>query len=31
LVFMETEREIRVLAVAHLKRRPGYWLNRVEP
>jgi hypothetical protein len=31
LVFVETEREIRILAVAHLKRRPGYWLNRVEP
>ena len=30
LVFMETQRDIRVLAVAHLKRRPGYWLNRVE-
>jgi plasmid stabilization system protein ParE len=29
VVFMELEAEIRVLAVAHLKRRPGYWLNRV--
>ena len=30
LVFMELETETRILAVAHVKRRPGYWLNRVE-
>lgn len=29
LVFMELPPEVRVLAVAHLKRRPGYWLNRI--
>jgi toxin ParE1/3/4 len=31
LVFMELEHESRVLAVAHAKRRPGYWLGRVQP
>lgn len=31
LVFMVREHEIRVLAVAHAKRRPGYWLRRVVP
>jgi toxin ParE1/3/4 len=30
IVFMDLGTEIRVLAVAHAKRRPGYWLNRVE-
>ncbi len=25
LVFLELEHEIRILAVAHAKRRPGYW------
>ena len=25
------EDEVRVLAVAHAKRRPGYWLSRVRP
>jgi hypothetical protein len=29
LVFLELPSEIRIVAVAHLKRRPGYWLNRV--
>jgi hypothetical protein len=29
VIFMELENEIRVLAVAHVKRRPGYWLSRV--
>ncbi len=29
VVFMETADAIRVLAVAHVKRRPGYWLGRV--
>jgi len=28
-VFMELPSEIRILAVAHAKRRPKYWLNRV--
>lgn len=31
LVFLVREDEIRVLAVAHAKRRPGYWLSRVRP
>ncbi|MGH7332674.1 MAG: type II toxin-antitoxin system RelE/ParE family toxin [Candidatus Rokuibacteriota bacterium] len=30
IVFMDLRTEIRVLAVAHAKRRPGYWLNRAE-
>jgi hypothetical protein len=29
VVFMDLGREVRVLAVAHAKRRPGYWLNRI--
>jgi plasmid stabilization system protein ParE len=29
IVFTELAEEIRVLAVAHGKRRPGYWLYRV--
>jgi plasmid stabilization system protein ParE len=29
-VFMELEREIRVLAVAHGKRQAGYWLSRIK-
>ena len=29
LVFVVTEVEIQVIAVAHTKRRPGYWLDRV--
>ena len=28
LVFLELQTEIRVLAVAHAKRHPDYWLNR---
>jgi plasmid stabilization system protein ParE len=31
LVFLVQEDEVRVLAVAHAKRRPGYWLGRVRP
>ena len=30
LVFMELGDEVRVLAVAHVKRQPGYWLDRVQ-
>lgn len=30
VVFMDLGDQVRVLAVAHAKRRPGYWLNRVE-
>jgi hypothetical protein len=30
VVFLVQEREVRVLAVAHAKRRPGYWLTRVQ-
>jgi plasmid stabilization system protein ParE len=29
VIFMDLGAEIRVLAVAHMKRRPGYWLGRV--
>lgn len=29
VIFMDLGTEIRVLAVAHAKRRPGYWLDRV--
>lgn len=31
VVFLVREVEVRVLAVAHAKRRPGYWLSRVRP
>jgi len=29
LVFLALGDEIRILAVAHAKREPGYWLNRI--
>ncbi len=29
LIFLELEEEIRIVAVAHQKRRPAYWLRRV--
>lgn len=29
LIFLELKREIRVIAVAHTSRRPGYWIYRV--
>jgi len=29
VIFMDLGEHIRVLAVAHAKRRPGYWLGRV--
>jgi len=29
VVFIDLGAEVRVLAVAHAKRRPGYWLNRI--
>ena len=31
LVFLELPEEIRIVAVAHVRRRPGYWLNRLKP
>jgi plasmid stabilization system protein ParE len=31
VVFVEFDTEVTVLAVAHAKRRPGYWLNRMTP
>ena len=31
LVFLELEVEIRLIAVAHTSRRPGYWLDRLNP
>ena len=30
LVFLELQTEIRVLVVAHAKRNPDYWLNRLQ-
>lgn len=29
LIFMDLGEHIRILAAAHAKRRPGYWLDRV--
>jgi hypothetical protein len=29
VVFIDLGTEVNVLAVAHAKRRPGYWLNRL--
>ncbi|MEM7357034.1 MAG: type II toxin-antitoxin system RelE/ParE family toxin [Acidobacteriota bacterium] len=29
LVFLDRDEEVRILAVAHTKQRPGYWLNRL--
>jgi plasmid stabilization system protein ParE len=29
VVFMEGEANVRVLAIAHTRRQPGYWLDRV--
>jgi len=29
IVFLVRREEVRVLAVAHVKRRPGYWLSRI--
>jgi toxin ParE1/3/4 len=29
IVFLVRPEEVRVLAVAHAKRRPGYWLSRI--
>lgn len=29
VVFLELDQELRLLAVAHQKRRPGYWLDRL--
>ena len=31
LVFMDLPAQVRVLAVAHLRRQTGYWLNRIRP
>lgn len=31
LVYVELKEEIRVLALAHGARRPGYWAERLEP
>jgi plasmid stabilization system protein ParE len=31
LVFLELSKEIRILAIAHAKRHPDDWLNRVRP
>ena len=29
VVFRETAKELQVIAIAHAKRRPGYWKKRV--
>jgi toxin ParE1/3/4 len=29
-ISLELTSEIRIVAVAHVRRKPGYWLNRVE-
>jgi toxin ParE1/3/4 len=29
IVYFETESEIRILAIAHGRRRPGYWRDRL--
>jgi plasmid stabilization system protein ParE len=29
IVFVEVDDEVRVVAVVHAKRRPGYWMRRV--
>jgi hypothetical protein len=31
VVFMDMVGEVRVVAVAHARRRPGFWLGRVRP
>ena len=31
VVFLQLPNEIRVIAVAHARRQPGYWLGRVRP
>jgi toxin ParE1/3/4 len=31
IVFLELDAEIRVLAFAHHRRRPGYWRKRIRP
>jgi plasmid stabilization system protein ParE len=31
VAYLVTSREMRVLAVAHTRRRPGYWRSRTEP
>ena len=30
IIYLETEYEVMVYAVAHLSRSPGYWINRLE-
>jgi toxin ParE1/3/4 len=30
VLFLELDADIRIIAVAHLKREPDYWLNRLE-
>lgn len=30
VAFVELEKELRVIAVAHDKRKPGYWLQRLD-
>ena len=30
VAFVELEHELRVIAIAHDKRKPGYWLKRLD-
>jgi plasmid stabilization system protein ParE len=30
LIFLELKRDIRVIAVAHTNRQPGYWIHRLK-
>ena len=30
LIFVELEQEIRIIALAHLKRAPNYWFSRIQ-
>jgi plasmid stabilization system protein ParE len=31
VVYLETPSQIRILAIAHDRRKPGYWKNRLQP
>jgi hypothetical protein len=28
VIYLELDEEVRILAFAHMRRRPGYWRNR---
>lgn len=31
VIYLEPGRELRILAIAHDRRRPGYWMRRLKP